>query len=591
MAEPTAPPAPPRAFVETLPAWAGGLVRAVRAKQANTFVLHGAISDLVPIAGKDGGAPRFLSLDQVLTGELFAGFPSILTYNRAEGIGFATPEARSHFEDRLKAYDAVHGTSWAGAGMPRDTANSFALLDSYFKKCAALQPARPVVLLLPFAETVVPATDPSSRGPEDRTVLVYLRKWAQDPVLLAKNIVVVLVTETLAELDPQLVRSHASRELEILRPDEDERLAYLEAARPAAWYGEHAELAARQLAELSAGMTRVQLGQLLDGADANGERITRQSVRAAKKMVIETEALGLLEYVEPKYDLSMFAGMPQVKERLRRAARAIARGTPAAVPMGYLICGPVGSAKTFLVECFAKEIGFPCVKLKNFRSMWVGSTESNLERILKILASLTPVGVVIDEADAALGNREQSGDSGTQNRVFASIASFMADTRNRGKILWFLITARPDLLPIDLKRQGRAEEHVPLFYPETKGEYDEIYRVMRKKLGLRTAVESVSDIADEAALLAMSGSDLEAVLVRAALEAEAAEAKEVGAEHLRQAFADFIPPANTIEREMQILCAVLECTSRELLPEKYRDLDRGAVQARVNEIKRTLRLF
>ena len=62
------------------------------------------------------------------------------------------------------------------------------------------------------------------------------------------------------------------------------------------------------------------------------------------------------------------------------------------------------------------------------------------------------------------------------------------------------------------------------------------------------------------------------------------------AEHLKKAFTDFIPPANTIEREMQILCAVLECTSRELLPEKYRDLDRGAVQARVNEIKRTLRL-
>src|SRR5258705_5452368 len=105
--------------------------------------------------------------------------------------------------------------------------------------------------------------------------------------------------------------------------------------------------------------------------------------------------------------------------------------------------------------------------------MWVGSTEFNVERILKILASLTRVGVMIDEADAALGNRDQQGDSGTQNRVFGQIASFMGDTRNRGKILWFLITARPDLLPIDLKRQGRAEEHIPLFYPETSAEYDE----------------------------------------------------------------------------------------------------------------------
>jgi SpoVK/Ycf46/Vps4 family AAA+-type ATPase len=286
----------------------------------------------------------------------------------------------------------------------------------------------------------------------------------------------------------------------------------------------------------------------------------------------------------------MVAGMPAVKERLRRAARAIARGNPAAVPMGYLICGPVGSAKTFLVECFSNEIGFPCVKLKNFRSMWVGSTEANLERILKILASLTPVGVIIDEADAALGNRDASGDSGTQNRVFAQIAAFMGDTRNRGKILWFLITCRPDLLPIDLKRQGRAEEHVPLFYPETPGEYDEIYRVMLKKLGIKTSVADVSAVADEKALMGLSGSDLEAVLVRATLEAEAEGVSEVSQVHLTKVFTDFIPPSNSREREMQILCAVLESTSRELLPPKYRDMDRGEIQSRIQAIKFELRL-
>ena len=37
---------------------------------------------------------------------------------------------------------------------------------------------------------VVPAGDASYRTPEDRVVLVYLRKWSQDPTLLAKNIVV-----------------------------------------------------------------------------------------------------------------------------------------------------------------------------------------------------------------------------------------------------------------------------------------------------------------------------------------------------------------------------------------------------------------
>lgn len=578
-------PAP--AFVDTLPAWAAELVRAVRAKQANMFLIHGVVADLVPVRSSSG--LRFLSLEGFLQQELFAAWPSLITYNRAEGLTFSAAEARGHFQEKLKSYDAVHGTTYSQA-LPRDPASAFAVLDSYFRTCAMVQPPRPVVMMLPFADTVAPIGDASYRTPEDRAVLVYLRKWSQDPTLLAKNIVVVLITETLAEIDPKLVRANASREVEIVRPEQKGRLEYLEAVRPPEWYAKMSELEPARLAEITAGMTRVQLGQILDGADAANAKLTRDELRRLKKEVIEMEGLGLLEYVEPKYDLAMVAGMPAVKERLRRAARAIARGNPAAVPMGYLVCGPVGSAKTFLVECFANEIGFPCVKLKNFRSMWVGSTEANLERILKILSSLTPVGVIIDEADAALGNRDASGDSGTQNRVFAQIAAFMGDTRNRGKILWFLITCRPDLLPIDLKRQGRAEEHVPLFYPETASEYDEIYRVMLKKLGINTKVTDISAVAPEKTLMGLSGSDLEAVLVRATLEAEAEGVSEVSPEHLKKVFADFIPPSNSREREMQILCAVLESTSRELLPEKYRAMDRGDVQSRIENIKLELRL-
>ncbi|MBP7587298.1 MAG: ATP-binding protein [Thermoanaerobaculia bacterium] len=573
-------------FLGSLPGWAATLARTVAAKQANTFIIHGLPADLIPVR-QDSGL-SFQLLDSFLTETLFATWPSKITYNRAEGLGFANQPAKQHFVDRLKAYDAVHGTTW-GEALPRDAANAFALLDSYFRHCATLQPARPAVLLLPFAETLVPNGDASYRTPEDRAVLVYLRKWAQDPVLLAKNIVVVLVTESLAELDPKLVRASATREVEIPRPDLSGRREYLEAVRAPEWFGRLSDVPPPRLAELTAGMTRAQLAQLLDGAEAAGEKLTLDFVRAAKKEVIETEGMGLLEYVEPKYDLDMVAGMPAVKGRLRRAARAIARGNPSAVPMGYLICGPVGSAKTFLVECFSREIGFPCVKLKNFRSMWVGSTESNLERILKILASLTPVGVVIDEADAALGNREQSGDSGTQQRVFAQIANFMADTRHRGKVLWFLITARPDLLPIDLKRQGRAEEHIPLFYPESVAEYDEIFQVMKKKLALDCKVASLAEVTNETALKGYSGSDLEAVLVRSILEAEAAGSSEVTAEHLQRAFTDFIPTTNNLERELQILAAILECTSRELLPERFRDIDRAAVQLRLSEIKLELR--
>jgi SpoVK/Ycf46/Vps4 family AAA+-type ATPase len=282
----------------------------------------------------------------------------------------------------------------------------------------------------------------------------------------------------------------------------------------------------------------------------------------------------------------MVAGQDGVKERLRRASQAILAGRLRGVPMGYLIAGPVGSAKTFLVNCFTGEIGFPCVKFLNFRSQWQGVTEGNLEKILKLLQAMWPVGVIIDEADAFLGDRNQQGDSGTSNRVFAQMASFMGNTEYRGKIVWFLITSRPDLLPVDLKRQGRAEEHLGLFYPETTDEYEALFRIMLKKSGLRTGATSIKEVTDDPA--GLSGADIEAILARALLANDAAHREgdpEVPVETLRRAFADFIPATSPLERELQILVAVQECTSREVLPERYRSMDRETVLTRINELR------
>ena len=40
--------------------------------------------------------------------------------------------------------------------------------------------------------------------------------------------------------------------------------------------------------------------------------------------------------------------------------------------MGYLIAGRIGTGKTFIVQCWAGELGIPCVVFKNFRDRWVG---------------------------------------------------------------------------------------------------------------------------------------------------------------------------------------------------------------------------
>ena len=138
----------------------------------------------------------------------------------------------------------------------------------------------------------------------------------------------------------------------------------------------------------------------------------------------------MLEFVESPFSLKDVAGHRLVKEHLQLTAKkALKEGHPEVLPMGYLVCGPVGTGKTFLVQCFAKDVGIPMVKLKNFRSQWQGVTEGNLEKILNLLEAMAPVAVMIDEADAYLGDRSASGDSGVSSRVFSQIASFMSNTR------------------------------------------------------------------------------------------------------------------------------------------------------------------
>src|SRR5207302_14130 len=136
-----------------------------------------------------------------------------------------------------------------------------------------------------------------------------------------------------------------------------------------------------------------------------------------------------------------------------------------------------------------------------------------------------------DEADAQLGNRSSSGDSGVGNRVFAQIAQFMGNTELRGKVLWFLLTSRPDLLPVDLKRQGRAEEHIALFYPDSDAERLAMWHAMGKKTGVQISSPEIDKFIQERGGT-LSGADIEAVLVRARMRRAMENDGQIGIDDL-----------------------------------------------------------
>ncbi len=378
--------------------------------------------------------------------------------------------------------------------------------------------------------------------------------------------------------------------IEVPMPGETERRGYVRDVAHSETWNSISDYSPEQLAKLSAGMSLNDLSVMIRSAADGGERMNAKRFSANKKRLLERQAQGLLEFIEPKWKLDTVIGHEAAKQRLRDDAALLSRGLLESVPMGYLICGPVGTGKSFLAMCAAGEIGIPCVMLKNFRSKYVGETEGNLERVLAVLRAMGPVMVVIDEADAALGDRDTEGDSGTSSRVFGMIATQMGDTRYRGRILWMLLTARPDLLPIDIKRQGRAEVHIPLFYPTDDQELRDMFVVMARKLGAGLDAADVPAIPQKGQL---SGADIEGMVGRAWRKSLLAGADRVTAEAMKEVVEGFMPSTQGLERELQEVAAMIECTDREFLPpailERMEKLGgRDALTERLTAIKQVV---
>ncbi len=568
-------------FIKVLPSWAQDLSYKYCSKTANLYIIHGNIRDFLPNKMVEGEF-IFVRIQEFISEVLFGNRDIIAYYDRSSGINFCTAEMRKNYLAEMRRLfpdeDPENFVS-------KNPAHAFDYLEKYF--LLNIPNKKRIVLILDYAETIVPNTELSRMDDDDRYCMVTLNRWAHDPIFTQGDVSIILLTENLSDLSPRLVSSPHTVKVNIPIPDEKVRLSFLRSLERKEELMIEYRLNCERIAKVTSGLNLMNLNQLAAESFQENRPITMEYLQERKKEIIENEASGLLEFIESEHDLSMVSGHDFVKKRFKSAARAIKQGRLDVLPMGYLISGPVGTGKSFMVAAFAGEIGIPIVKFRNFRSKWQGVTESNMEKALNILKAMSPVGVMIDEADAFLGDRNQEGDSGTSNRIFAQIASFMGNTEYRGRIIWFLITCRPDLLPIDLKRQGRAEEHLALFYPETQAERADLVNTLIKKLKMKVQNVDIPDLLKRYHFES-SGADLEAILIRAKFNAAMTNHVIVTREDLETAIHDFIPPSYPHEIELQNLVAILECTSREMVPKRFRNLDRSKIVTQIRELKELL---
>jgi hypothetical protein len=570
---------------QQLPGWAEQMRDLFRSGSAAQFLIHGNIFDVVGI--EDKGTRRLLSLKAFLREVMFENYDVVLEYDRGRGI--RPVKGSEDWGDWLKQ---ILGNESATL-QTRESGTALELIDRYLLRTLNLQAVRgreespeKIAVIIDFAEFVVPRGDPVQLSGPFSANIVKVLGWANDPAILHSNIVTVLLTEGLHDLNPLVVENPHIASLKIPLPTETEMLEYVQTliATQFPQLPSKSEVSIDVLARRLTGLSRVGARRILSTAITTDRTISAAWLLRMKKDLIERECQDLLEFLEFPFTLEQVAGHDSVKSWLREDMELLRRGSLNALPMGYLITGRIGTGKTFLVQCWAGELGVPCVVFKNFRDRWVGATESNLEKIFTVLHALGQVVVFVDEADQAAGKRGGGdGDSGLSGRVYSMLAKEMSDTRNRGRIIWVFATSRPDLLEVDLKRQGRLDVHIPLFPPQTPDEMRQLLLSIAKKLKLPLGEADIPPLPEG---LVLGGNEIEGILVRALRLYELQpEPRPPLREILASVFKDVRPNAHTRKLEYMDLVAVRECTDSRFLPPAYLDLSPEELEQRIEVTK------
>lgn len=555
----------------TNPPWSEEIRRLYLSGAANQFVVHGNVHDRLLLPGEGEMASRVGNLIDYLTEVQLKKFDLVFSYELGGGLRVESGQ------------DFFNALSFHGGDLPKDPPNAIGYLDQFLRFLVNLRAIDPtteeakryagrnhhVAIVIKSADLIFPISK-QTRDYQLNSMASVVRSWSHESHYLEQNLAVFLVTENLNDFNHLLSRNQRAARVEIPMPGPSElepTFAFFETVYPTALqnFSGKPELPASRLA----GATVSSVEALLRQKEFEKESLAENDLADLKKSLVEQDSQGLIEFLEPTRTLDDVYGHDSVKSWMRQDIALWQQNDLGAMPMGYLLCGPVGTGKTYLVECLAGEAGVPVVKMKNFRDRWVGSTEGNLEKIFGLLHALGRCVVFIDEADQALGSRDAgSGDSGVSGRVYSMMAKEMSNTRNRGRILWILASSRPDLIEVDLKRPGRVDVKIPLF-PAHEGE--ESYRLIRalgKKHDLALPKEPPAELLDLMPELVTPGAaESIAIKVYRQVRTESVDAVEA----LRDCLDEYQNPVPQDIMDFQIGLAVREASDLNFVPKVFRD--------------------
>jgi hypothetical protein len=559
---PLSPTTPARIPPQNIPAWAQSLIERYESNAANQFLLYGNIADSVLLQSAAGTA-RLGALSEFLLAALLTRFDVVLSYDLGNGIRI---EKGAELFSKWPAFQESQ-KDWKS---PRAAVET---LTRYFRYCANLarlnQPTMQVGCIIKNADLLAPPS-PGGLDYNLNALASLIRDWANDSLLTGHALATFLLTENLNDLHPLIVNNPRACRVKIdlpTVPQIGEALQQLSVSNNTAM-SELAKDVPNSAAQL-AGTTLSALESVVKTKQHRKEPLLSADLAKIKKQLVENDTNGLIEFMETQRTLDDVHGLDPIKTWLRQDIELWRKNDTAALPKGYLLCGPVGTGKTYLVECLAGEAAVPIVKMKNFRDKWVGSSEGNLEKIFRLIHALGRCYVFIDEADQSLGRRDTSsgGDSGISGRIYSMLAEEMGNSANRGSVIWVLASSRPDLIEVDLKRPGRVDVKIPIFPTSTKRESFDLLTMLLKKRGIVPRSESFAALDPFIPLLLTPGA-AEALAVK--IYRQVRTSSQLIDQVLQASLREYQNPVPPDIMQFQIRLAVAESSDLDFVPQLFR---------------------
>ncbi|CAM2064725.1 AAA family ATPase [Sulfidibacter corallicola] len=525
----------------------------------------------------------FVSLEQLVFAELGSKFNAV-RMDIASGLSFPDKRTEAEVFRVCESKDGVFIPSHRIKSLRRMLESSthnplqaLVLLQGIgeaFQRVRSLEPElRPLCAVLQFSGALFPTGNFDRLSELDRQRLVYFLNWMSGPDFQGSPELVLLVNHTKAEINPKILALPNVAHLEISLPTRAERAHFVDHfvknhTTPRIAGGRKA------FVEDTAGLTLSDLDDLLRVAEATGKRITRDQVVGEVNRIVQTQ---LGEIVRVKYPTQTRADIIGNHETTRIFGELFQRceDVETAVP-AFIVSGPNGSGKTFQLECFAADSGRVVIELSGIRGSYFGETDRFFELLRWHLLTLGKILILVDEAHTAFGSIHGGSTHQTEKRLAGNVIKMMSDSRFFGKVVWGLMTSRPDLLDPDIK--SRAPVQVPIFDPEGEVRQAFLAEMLDRKniavpesqwpdLMARTAYYSARDyrnLTTEILAQRRHRPELTPLDVLSGWSASRSITKQ---------------------RELQSLIAARHCSYPALLPERYRSLGDAEMVQRIEAMR------